>query len=67
MSVTITGTFDLALFTVDMAGFGDVIDPNHEFIVAQDGNSLVVTNIPEPASVALFGVAGLMLALRRRR
>lgn len=61
--------FDVSKFTFDASGFMDVPDPNH-FLVSSDGNILSLSYsaaaVPEPTSIALLAIAGLLAVFVRR-
>jgi len=62
------GTFTGTSFTVDIKGGTDVTGGSFiDFRTWYDGIGYVFVAIPEPGIASLFGMAGLLVLLRRRR
>ena len=62
---TLTGTFDAGLFTVDTSAFQNPF--TQTFTVDRVGDTLVLSYIPEPATLALLGIGATVLLRRRRQ
>ena len=64
----ITG-FNAGEFTLDLAAFeaSNVIPVGRKFVIAQDGNNVLLTYVPEPATLALLGLGAAATLLSRRR
>ena len=66
----ITG-FNAGAFTLDVSAFeaSNVIPVGRKFAIAQEGNNLLLTYVPEPATLALlaFGAVATLLSRKRQR
>jgi hypothetical protein len=62
-----TGGFSPNLFTVDTSGFGNLAGTNLFSVIEPDSHTLQLVFTPVPESGAVLGLAGLALALWRRR